>query len=153
MKVAELGLFEQCFTHIDDDTGKATTWAAERLAQYCRELPTDQREAITYRVPVDEEHARYCIENRGVEDHRMRRLLDPSNRATHLLRPILFVKMPDDTHLLVDGTHRYVALFTLGAPHVLAYIVSYDVAKPYIVEDWREDIDLETLKKSWSGIL
>jgi len=129
MKMNDVSLVEECFTHVDPDTGAQTTWAAGALYTFCVANP-DKVSIGT--VPVDEEHARFCFTHRGVEANRFAIFVQ---HPEFLKKPILFVLMPDGQHLLIDGTHRYVCLFALKIPEARAYVVPYEVAKPFIIED------------------
>lgn len=126
MKVSEVGLLDECFTHIAED-GKQTSYAVTKLVEY---LAAHNWEKVV--VPVEEFHAAYCVNNRGVEPDRIARLLQC---VPALVRPIVFIHMPDNSHLLVDGTHRYVALFGLNRKEIFAHMVPWDVAKDFILED------------------
>lgn len=146
MKTAELGLFEECFTHIAED-GKQTTYASARLFKWCTEHPEQSKPWLQI-LPVEAHHAHFCFNERGVERHRLMRLLEHPDR---LATPLLFVEMPDGSMLLLDGTHRYVTLFGLKKTETTAYFVPYAAAQPFIVEDAVET-DPDVLRDSWSGM-
>jgi hypothetical protein len=150
MRVRDVNPFEHCFTHVDNVTGKYTTWASERLAEWCK---ANNWEVVI--VPVEDHHAAFCYKERGVEGHRLRRLFENPDR---LQNPILFVTMPEGSQLLLDGTHRYVAAFVLQVEsgytaylEIPAYVVPYEIAKPFIVED-AGSLDQEQLTKGYSGL-
>jgi hypothetical protein len=150
MRVAEIDIFEQCFTHVDDVTGKHTTWASERLAEWCK---ANNWEVVN--VPVENHHARFCYTQRGVEDHRLARLWRHPER---LQNPILFVTLPEGSQLLLDGTHRYVGAYIVQVETngklcqtLPAYVVPYETAKQFIVED-AGSLDQEQLTKGYSGL-
>lgn len=129
MKMTDIGPLDEVFTHIDDATGAQTTYAAAAL--YRRAVQGGDG-IETVKIPVEEQHAMFCVNQRGVEPERVVELL---NHPEWLAKPILFIVMPDETHLLVDGTHRYVAAFAVQAPEVNAYLVPWTVAKDFIIED------------------
>jgi hypothetical protein len=142
MKMADVSLVEECFTHVDEVTGVHTTWAAGALYQFCVDNP-DKVEPGT--VPVDEEHAHFCFTHRGVEQERFAAFVQ---HPEFLKKPILFVRMPNGSHLLVDGTHRYVCLYALKIPTARAYVVPYDIAQPFIIEDVPQTSDEEVMAPS-----
>jgi hypothetical protein len=125
LKLKDTSPTDEIFTHIDDTDGHQTTYAVTALVAHLVAWPK-----VT--VPVEKQHADYCVAYRGVEQARLLRLRE-SIQATQ--RPIVFIEMPDDTHLLVDGTHRYVLYYLLGIPRIPAYMVPWDVAKEFIIED------------------
>jgi hypothetical protein len=152
MKVSEVGLLDQVFTHINDVTGAQTDWAADAMN---RALEAMGAEADKWKckIPVEQHHAEYCIANRGPEEYRIQRLM---RSPADLTRPILFVELPEtngpDSHLLVDGTHRYIIFYSVGAEWIPAFIVPYDWAKQFIIED-APKVDNDKLMTSWSGVL
>ncbi len=99
-------------------------------------------------VPVDKQFADWCSRERGVEPHRLGRwmtVLKPTN-ILHF-EPFLFVHLKNtDSHLLIDGTHRYVACALLGIPEFPAIIVPEPEWKEYLIE--MPPFSL----KGWSGI-
>jgi hypothetical protein len=136
--VRDIGPTEQLFTHQDED-GTLTTYAASRLAAFC------EMHVPRSRVAIEPEAAALFNAVRGVEPHRLQRL-----GTRELLTPLVFVHLPDGTHLLVDGTHRYVRLAQLGVPDAPAYLVSWEAAQPFLVRLTIANPD--ALLKGWSGI-
>jgi hypothetical protein len=128
MRMSDVGLMDECFTHIGND-GHQTSWASSALYRFCVANPD---KVALGPVVVDEEHAAHCVEQRGVEQERLDVL---TANPEYLKKPILFVHLPDDTHLLVDGTHRYVVYFALSMEMILAYMVEWEHAKAFIIED------------------
>ena len=145
MKVADLeSVWDECFTHVDDTTGVQTTYAVKMLFDH---ISTHEDQVEKWSIPVEEHHAKYCIKNRGVEQDRLKILM---GNVEYLKKPIVMLAMPDGSHLLVDGTHRYVCYWMLKVPSIPAYMVPFDVAKPFIIEDapqMEEDALME-----WSGL-
>src|SRR6185295_3691071 len=129
MKLMDMDLLDECFTHVDDATGVQTTYNVTKLYEHIV-----AHEDLVERVllPVEEGHARFCITNRGVEQDRLKVLVA---NPTYLSKPIMLVNMPDGTQLLVDGTHRYVVAFACGAKQIPAYMIPADVVQPFIIED------------------
>lgn len=161
MKQSEITLFEEAFTHVkDDETGHQTTYAVSSLREYCdahfvltkQPISTSDELALTViekcNVPVEQHHADYCRANRGIEEHRLARLVDGGPAV--VLKPIIFVRQADGSMLLVDGTHRYVLAHMLGVPFVPGYFVPWNIARPFIIED-APACDPEALMNSWSG--
>lgn len=144
MKMVEVHPFDELFTHVDDTSGQQTSYNVTQLFQYV-EAHEDEVEKVT--VPVDEEHATYCMQQRGVELDRIKVLL---GNPEYVKKPVLFIALPDGSHLLADGTHRYVVLFAAKVPMIPAYIVPWKIAAPYVVEDMPQT-DEEALM-AWSGI-
>jgi ParB-like chromosome segregation protein Spo0J len=130
MKMDQVGLLDETFTHIGEDAARTqTTYAVTALRKRIIEGGPG---IVKTRVPVEQEHADYCVMRRGVEQERLERLLLSPDA---LAAPIIFIASPDGSHLLVDGTHRYVCFFGLGLPQILAYVVDAAVAADYIIED------------------
>lgn len=148
LTVADITPGEECFTHLDDVTGKQTTYAVARFWAW---LKAHEDPDWKFLVPVEEHHARYCVEARGVEQHRLNRLVETEEGRQRLLNPILFLRLADDKVLLLDGTHRYLAYYFLGMKQIPAYIVPASLADPFIVTD-AEQVDGDTLLNSWSGL-
>lgn len=145
MKVTDLeSLFDECFTHIDDATGVQTTYAVTALYKH---VSTHEDQVEKWSIPVEEYHAKYCIEKRGVEKDRIQILID---NVDYLKKPILMIAMPDGSHLLVDGTHRYVCYWMLKVSNIPAYMVPWAVAQPFIIED-APQMDEDRVME-WSGL-
>jgi hypothetical protein len=144
MKMAEVDPYEEVFTHVNDVDGTQTTYATSSLFNY---ISTHEDEVEKCEVPVEEYHAAYCMERRGVEPDRLKVLFD---HPEYLDKPIIFIHLPEGTHLLVDGTHRYVACWKLKRPYIPAYIVSWAVAQRFVIED-APTTDEERLMQ-WSGL-
>ena len=131
---------DELFTHQDDETGVQTSWNATRVYEWA----VSRNWPVT-RVAVDEEHARYCFEKRGFEEERIPDILaDPAR----LKKPIVFVANPDGTHLLIDGTHRYVLYFKFQQESIPAYIVPLDQIEQFIVTDIPQMTEEELMRRS-----
>lgn len=134
MKISEVGLTDEVFTHLDD--GHQTVYAVTALNRRCLEGGPGIDKLL---VQVDEEHAKFCMESRGVEQDRIAELL---KNVDYLKQRVIFVAMPDGSHLLVDGTHRYVTYYSLNLPNIPAFMVSWEIAKEFIIDGMepREDL-------------
>lgn len=67
------------------------------------------------------------MRDRGVEEWKVRRL-----NTMALEIPGLLCHFPsDDSHLLVDGTHRYVRLWRDGIREMACFLLAYDDWQPY----------------------
>lgn len=126
MKSEDVSLLDEVFTHIDEHDRHQTSWNSTALFKRCQvgDIPLG-------RVPVDKEHAEFCVEHRGVEQDRIEVLVA---NVEYLKKPILFVEMPDGSHLLVDGTHRYVVYYAMKLPTIACYMIPYAIAKDFIIE-------------------
>jgi hypothetical protein len=145
MKTAAVHPLDELFTHVQDDAaGTQTTYNVTQLYEHLVAHPTD---AVLVSVPLDDEHGQYCLTQRGVEQDRLAVL---AQHPEYLKKPLVFVAMGDGSHLLVDGTHRYVIRWLLKGQFVPAYIVPMAVAAPFIVEDLPESSPEELM--AWSGI-
>lgn len=145
MKATAVHPFDELFTHVaEDPAGTQTTYNVTKLYEY---ISTHQSEVLLVKVPIDDEHGQYCMDKRGVEQDRLQVL---AQNPKYLQKPIVFVKMPDDEHLLVDGTHRYVIYWMVKGQFIPAYIVPFALAQPFIVEDLPDSPEDELM--AWSGI-
>lgn len=131
IKVQDVPLLEEVFTHIDDVTGEQRDFAVTSLTKHLEE-----RKWEVCVVPVTKEQADFCIQARGVERDRLEAL---AKRPESLKKPIILVEMPKDqqqvrSHLMVDGTHRYVLYSILEAEWIPAYMIPWEVAEPFLIE-------------------
>lgn len=140
---SKLSLTDQIFTHIDPETKAETVFAATLLRARC-ESNMIQHEKVL--VPLTAEDANLIMARRGVEAPRLRRAL-----RTKKYDPLLFLLMPDSTHLLIDGSHTYVAQFTHGLRQSRAYIIPPHAWEPYTVSGLPSTNEAELLA-SYSGI-
>ncbi len=145
MHWSQLPLKDQMFTHLDDKTGAETNFAVSALRRFCNEFPTH---VICGRVPLDEATSVMIMKHRGIERPRLRRA-----QKTKQFQPLLFVFMPDKTHLLVDGSHSYVAMWMRGIRQADAYIVEEPIWQHFLIEGLPPAPSKEALLKSYSGIL
>lgn len=148
LKPEDVPLLEEVFTHIDDVDGKQTDFAVSMLTKHLVE-----RQWPVCLVPVTKEQADFCIQCRGVEQDRLEAL---TRHPEALKKPIILVEMPpgkdqERSHLMVDGTHRYVLFAMLGGEWIPAYMIPWDVAAPFIIEGLPQTTN-EALQASYSGI-
>lgn len=138
---------DQMFTHEDcDDAKTQRSWNVSAIMRVMLDM-FEQGEIEPVLVPMDAHFAEYCRHHRGVEPHRLNRLTPEALRT-----PILMLQLPDDTYLLMDGTHRYVYAQSIGRAEILCFIVPQEVAdKARIYIPKLEDF--EAYKQSFSGIL
>ena len=142
--VSEIGPTEQIFTHIDPDTGETICLAIDRLKADKRLLMKP-----VGLCPVSMEFAEFCIRERGVEVHRVARVL----AAYPVYDPVLFAAWGDGSHLLIDGVHRYVACATHGSPTIKGKIVPLTVWRSYRIDLGGAHPSEGELKEMFSGIL
>jgi hypothetical protein len=128
------------FSHLDLEDGTQTYINITLLAEAVKDLEIVQ-------APVCQKHAEFCIKYRGVETHRLQRLLDvkPSD-------PVLFASWPDGTYLLIDGTHRYVAAAMRKEVEIKARIIPEEIWRKFQLVGVKDPNPMQTLSK-FSGIL
>jgi hypothetical protein len=139
LQAKDLGV-EVIFTHIADD-GTQTMFAVERMVKWC----ADTRQRI-YETPVDVDFAKFCLERRGIEQHRLNRLT-----ALDLIVPVLYCEWPDGSHLLVDGHHRYVLAARLGRKTIRGHVLKERQWRPFVVEG-AAPVSQAALANTFSGI-
>jgi len=84
-------------------------------------------------VNVEPDFAKFLYDNRGVEDHRLMRLVNSLKEEG--LDPACFFHMEDGSHLLSDGTHRYCAFAMCG--------LKFMPSRVFEKEDWADfEIDM-----------
>jgi hypothetical protein len=128
---------DQIFTHIDEDTGVQTVFAVDRIRNHM-ELLGDRR--FILQAPIEKRMVDLIQTRRGVEPPRIRRAL-----KTKEWKYLLYLHMPDHTHLLIDGSHTYIAMWMKGRTWSLAYVVPPRIWRQYIVEgipQWASEHDL-----------
>ena len=121
-----LGWDEVIFSHIDPDTGAQTDYAISTMLAW---IKANEHEVEKLRAAIQPEAAQMVEACRGIEQHRLIPLLsvpDPD--------PVIFVMQPDDTALLVDGSHRYVAMWKQGQPDLRAYVLTHEQAQHFIID-------------------
>lgn len=132
---------ETIFTHFDPATGLQRIYAVDRLLAHLKAYQP-------YLVPVDPEMARWMVEHRGLEAHRLARLTPEIVAA---VPPVIFCRQADDAWLLVDGTHRYVWLAERGVKWILGYMAEPSDWEPFIVEP-KPELTETVLRSTYSGL-
>ncbi len=116
---------EVIFSHIDEDTGAQTHYAISTMIAW---IKSHWAEVEKVTVPIETAAAEMIRQYRGIEQHRLNPLLTVENPD-----PVIFVTMADDTHLLVDGSHRYVAMYAQRKPHLRAFVLTWEQAQQFII--------------------
>lgn len=144
---------EELFTHQDETTGAITCFAVSRILTHCHQA---QRERII--VPVEASWAKFFVENRGVERHRLQKCQADLIRGVKWW-PLLMVEMPEPvsdrfpegvSHLLIDGTHRYVTLALAGITEAPCWMLTEAEWRPFEVER-PQDLSMDDVMKMPSG--
>lgn len=117
---------EVIFSHYDDDTHAQTHFAISQMENW---IIAHNVEVDRGLVPVDADAAEMIAACCGIEQHRLAPLLT----CPLPFHPVLFVTMPDETHLLVDGSHRFVASHRRGESDIRAYILTWEQAQRFII--------------------
>lgn len=140
----QLGLTETVFTwENSDDPGEQLSFAVDRLAEAAEAANLE-----ILAVAIDPEFAASLPERRGLEAHRIERLL----QNIRAWKPILICVMPDGTGLTVDGNHRYFIAWKAGGTAIPAYLVPESMWREYLI-DFPHDKAFQEHLKDWSGIL
>ena len=98
---------QQVFTHLDDD-GTSRTFLVETMLDFVRDYPTCT-DLIGGKAPIDADIAGYLRKNAGIEQRRVKRMVEP-----YASFPILGVLWKEGTTLIVDGNHRIVRAYEDG---------------------------------------
>lgn len=134
------------FTHFDDTTDVETHFHVTSLRQRCDDMA---RRGVTFHIHKIEllpHWAEMILKVRGIEQPRLDRAM-----RTEDYYPLLHVIMPDNTILLVDGSHTYVARFRKGHREVYSYVVPQPIWEDYVM-DGLPPSTREELLNSFSGI-
>lgn len=148
MHWSTLPIADQIFTHIDCETGAQTTFAVTHLRRLCDARVRLGRDDHVRETPIDRDAARMILKMRGLERFRIRRAYRTKDDD---YQPFIYCFMPDRTHLLVDGSHTYVARCMKRHTTAFAYIVPPSVWKCCLVEGL-PDTTTEELLASNSGL-
>lgn len=134
---------EVIFSHVDDDTGVITHFAISLALAWIKEHESEVEKLL---VGIEQDTAQMIFTCRGIEDHRLQPLLSVADPE-----PMLFVFMPDQTHLLIDGSHRYVAAAMRKDPHRRGYVLTWEQVQPFIIEGL-PDMTKEQAVGGYSGL-
>jgi hypothetical protein len=142
MHFSALALGEQIFTHIDDQTGQERVFAVDGLRKHM-----DSERAKFFITPIDYTTSVMIMKHRGIEKPRLRRAMQ-----TKLYKPFLYLQMPDQTNLLCDGSHTYVARHMKGHKWGLTYVIPQEIWKHYLVEGIPQWESEAAMLASYSGV-
>lgn len=82
--------------------GVATHFHVNRIIKRAKNKPV-------HTVPIDRGFAKWALRNNGIEQHRLDRLLQvPKDKP---FDPVHYIVWSNGKHVLVDGSHRYVASY------------------------------------------
>lgn len=129
------------FTYIDPDTGKNTTLNVTGIEKDRR---TRARPIV--QVPIDPVWAENSLTLRGIEQHRLERVM-----ALDEIEPVLFAFWFGGGHVLIEGNHRYVSRWMRGDTMIASKVVPMSVWQDYIVTGFNEE-SAARLAKSFSGL-
>lgn len=126
---------DQIFTHIDPDTAEVRHFNASAIDRCLpRFLVEGKAEQVT--VALDPAFVQYIRNHRGIEQRRMDTLT-----PQEAVKPVIGVRMPDDSVLLVDGHHRMVYLHEkIQAKTYEMYLVALGAWGAFLVEDMPHDL-------------
>lgn len=111
---ADLSPFDTLFSFVTD-TDEVVHVAIDRLLARLKTHPRPIR-----RMRFQQEDINHVFSNCGVEGHRLARI----TKADIDKYPIVFLIMPDESHLLADGAHRYLAAATrFGLAEIDCYML------------------------------
>lgn len=137
--IKELSEGEKTYTHQDDKTGEYRIFAVDRMALW---IEAHSLEVLKVKFLPDAAFAKFVLENRGIEPHRLLRC--------DISFPITLLLMSDDTHLIVDGNHRYVKAAMVGA-ELKANMLIKEQWEQFLVEGVSADLAAYSLS-AFSGI-
>jgi hypothetical protein len=133
---------DQMFTHFDPATGAQTCFAVTLIREHTSRLG-DQ---YIFSAPIEPRMAKMILMNRGIERPRLKRAI----RTTYY-DPLLYLEMPDGSHLLADGSHTYVAMFYKGITWAKSFVVPPSIWNQFTISGlpaWESE---EHLLQSFSG--
>lgn len=135
MKFSECRPLDEIFSH-DPGDEPVRHFNATRMAEAAPGLIVVEKVV----VGIDQKHADFIRENRGIERWKLDRLKEP-----YLSRPLVLVKEADGTHTTVDGNHRFVKLVELGKDRTAAYIFPFGTWEQFLIEDMPDAVKLIAL--------
>lgn len=134
----DVDLREIIFTWEEEETGIQYNFAVDRIIHEAQR----SMDVILTNVAIDPVYAEQLLVMRDLEAHRLKWLRGHSDGWG----PIIFLSMPDGSHLQIDGNHRYYLAWEMGRPHILAALVPQSIWEKYLV-------DLPPTKLTgWSGL-
>ena len=151
---SELHPREQIFTH-KDNNGKIYKIAVDRLRN-----KLIRNKGKLFKLEVTRELAERFVQTSGLEKHRLERIVENFKRQLSdttgdikLIRPMITIWFKDNTWVLADGNHTYVAAFMCGLPNFWAYEVTRQQWTPFILSDKKGNNAPEIDFNGFSGIL
>ena len=137
--IENLSLTEQIYSH-KDKTGKEYTIAIQRLRQ---KLQKRDPQKIAVNTELATEFAKFA----GLEQHRLRALVELTDAEFDSLLPAVVLWFKDNTWVMADGNHQYVVAFMRGRTEIPALIAQRQDWTPFIVKGARPKYE------SFSGIV
>lgn len=129
MLMKDCAALDEVYTHIDPDTGEVRHFNATKMstaAEYLNRM--GHVELLT--AAMDPEFIDLVKRCRGTEAWKIARLVEP-----YLSRPIIGVRMHDDTVLTVDGHHRLVVLHSQGAETYRIFVFPMNIWEGFLITD------------------
>jgi hypothetical protein len=133
---------DQMFTHIDPETKTQTCFAVTLIREHISRFGED----YIFSTPIEPRIAKMILLNRGLERSRLKRAI----RTSHY-DPLLYLAMPDGSHLLADGSHTYVAMFYKGTTWTKAFVVPQNIWKDFTISGLPQWESESHLLQSFSG--
>lgn len=134
MKLEDGLLTDEIFEFKEFGTGKLFAWNASAL-QRAADAGKVRYEKVEFLLTPDLIEQ---VETRnGVEEHHL-----PTPSPERLEKPALAVLCPDDTHILVDGSHRLTLRARKGMTTAKAWAFSWEDAQPYMIENFNEKLSV-----------
>lgn len=125
---------EVVFSHVDK-TSEVRHFAVERIQ---KDIEHGLLVLPIIETQIDLLFASFSITHRGVEPHRLRRLMATPTEISHY--PVVFAHIPgvgrdvrEGEYLMIDGAHRYCASSLLGWPTIRGYVMSPAQWGPYLI--------------------
>lgn len=140
MKLSECKPFDESFTFISHEN-EVSVFNTSALARHLVDIkfPTEM-------VDLNDELANIIIRNNGIEWSHVKRL-----KPDCLKRPVIFIELGDETHLLVDGSHRCTYASKIAfRTEILSWVVRKEIWKPFVVE-LPPELDLHKYVKNSTG--
>ncbi len=124
---------DQIFTHFEEakegQSPRERVFAVTRLRLLARKADSKQAGILRTWIGLEEAHVGVLFARRGLEEARLLQAL-----AAPSYSPLLFCLMPDESALLVDGSHTYAAAFMRGLRELRAYLVPECIWRNFLVE-------------------
>lgn len=129
---------EEFFTWRQGDTGEVMHFAVTRFNTYLTALPFPVRP-----IALTKELVLHLAARNGVEPEHLERL--PPSRLDD---PCLLIESTNDTHMVVDGSHRIIKRFMLGEQVAPAWLVPGRIWRRFLIEgvpgrdcDWSDYLE------------